>query len=297
MGVVNVYSAFSDFCTNLEISQGIKSIVDTRVKSIAKRINLDFWNIDSESTNYRVVGSYGRGTAIKTSDIDLIVELPWSVYSRFDNYSGNGQSALLQTVKQSLEKTYSASSISGDGQVVDIDFSDGIKFEVVPAFKFSDGKYYYADTNGGGKWRSMDPSKEQMEFVCMDLTVNGNLTKLCRMARAWKDKMTVLMPGVLIDTMAYDFLSQYKHASESFTYFDWISRDFFHYIIENESKTYWIKFGSGEFITKTNGFSINSDAEKAYVLANEAIDAQRDGLEFKFYDKWRDIYGSKFPNA
>ena len=60
MGVVNVYSAFSDFCTNLEISQGIKSIVDTRVKSIAKRINLDFWNIDSESTNYRVVGSYGR---------------------------------------------------------------------------------------------------------------------------------------------------------------------------------------------------------------------------------------------
>lgn len=297
MSSISVYSDFSAFCSNLEIPQSVKDKVDTRIRAIAKRINIDFWNIDSETTHRMVVGSYGRGTAIKTSDIDLIVELPWSEYSRFDSYTWNGQSSLLQTVKQSLQKTYPSSSLSGDGQVVDIEFSDGIKFEVVPAFKYSTGGYCYADTNNGGHWKSMDPDKELLIFAYMDASYNGNLTRLCRMARAWKDKMTVLMPGMLIDTIAYHFLGQYKYATDSFTYFDWMSRDFFDYIVKNESKTNWVKFGSGDLITKDYGASVNTDSKKAYALALEAIDAASHDWIYTWHDKWRDIYGSKFPNA
>lgn len=297
MSNINVYSIFSSFCTNLEIPQSVKNTVDTRIRTIAKRINADFWNIDFETTHYMVVGSYGRHTAIKTSDIDLIVELPWSEYTRYNNYLWNGQSSLLQTVKQSLQKTYSSSAISGDGQVVDIDFSDGIKFEVVPAFKYSDGSYCYADTNNGSSWRSMNPAKELMMFVYMDSQYNGNLTRLCRMARAWKDKMTVLMPGILIDTIAYDFLGQYKYASKSFTYFDWMSRDFFEYIINHETKSSWTKFGSGDIITKDYGVSVNSDSKKAYALTLEAIEAESKKWIYTYHDKWREIYGAKFPSA
>lgn len=297
MSTIDVHSIFSSFCANLEIPQYVKNAVDTRIRTIAKRINADFWNADSETTHYMVVGSYGRSTAIKTSDIDLIVELPWSEYTRFNNYSWNGQSALLQAVKQSLQKTYSSSSISGDGQVVVIDFCDGIKFEVVPAFKYSGGGYCYANTNNGGSWRSMDPVKERMMFVYMDALYNGNLTKLCRMARAWKDKMNVLMPGILIDTIAYDFLGQYKYAANSFTYFDWMSRDFFEYIIKNEAKSSWIKFGSGDIVTKNYGASVNSDSEKAYALALEAIEAGSQSWIYTYHNKWREIYGSKFPSA
>ena len=78
---------FSSFCTHLEIPQSVKNTVDTRIRTIAKRINADFWNTDSETTHYMVVGSYGRHTAIKTRDIDLLVELPWSEYTRYNNYS------------------------------------------------------------------------------------------------------------------------------------------------------------------------------------------------------------------
>ena len=280
MSNINVYSIFSSFCTNLEIPQSVKNTVDTRIRTIAKRINADFWNIDFETTHYMVVGSYGRHTAIKTSDIDLIVELPWSEYTRYNNYLWNGQSSLLQTVKQSLQKTYSSSAISGDGQVVDIDFSDGIKFEVVPAFKYSDGSYCYADTNNGGSWRSMNPAKELMMFVYMDSQYNGNLTRLCR-----------------IDTIAYDFLGQYKYASKSFTYFDWMSRDFFEYIINHETKSSWTKFGSGDIITKDYGVSVNSDSKKAYALTLEAIEAESKKWIYTYHDKWREIYGAKFPSA
>lgn len=297
MSAIDIYTTFSSFCTNLEISQSVKNTVDTRIRTIVKRINTDFWNTDSETTHYMVVGSYGRGTAIKTSDIDMIVELPWSEFTRFDNYAWNGQSALLQAVKTSLQKTYPSSSISGDGQVVDIDFSDGIKFEVVPAFKYSGGGYCYADTNNGGSWRSMDPAKELLIFLYMNSTYNGNLIRLCRMARAWKDRMNVQMPGMLIDTIAYDFLGQYQYASKSYTYFDWMSRDFFEYIIKNETKSSWIKFGSGDIITKKYGGSVNYDSKKAHALALEAIEAESKNWQYTYHQKWREIYGSKFPSA
>lgn len=297
MGTISVYSDFDTFCRNLEIPEDVKEKVNTRIKAITKRIDTDYWGSSSETAHSLVVGSYGRGTAIRTSDIDIIVELPWSEYYRFDKYTWNGQSALLQSVKQSLQKTYSSSDISGDGQVVDIDFSDGIKFEVVPAFKYTDGSYCYPDTNQGGSWKTMNPSLEMLIFAYMDADYNGNLTRLCRMARAWKEKMNVLMPGILIDTIAYHFLGEYEHAKKSYTYFDWMSRDFFNYIIQHESTTTWYKFGSTGTVKKEYSVSVNTDSKKAHALALEAISAETSDMYYTWHNKWRDIYGSKFPSA
>ena len=162
---------FEKFCDNLEIPKSIKDTVSSRLKKIVRRINLEYWGNDSETTHYMVAGSYGRNTAIATSDIDVIVELPWKEYFRFDEYTWNGQSALLQDVKEKLRKTYPTSEISGDGQVVDIDFSNGIKFEVVPAFKYENGQYLYADTNHGGSWKEMNPSQENLMFMYCNLNL------------------------------------------------------------------------------------------------------------------------------
>ncbi|MCV4600250.1 nucleotidyltransferase, partial [Escherichia coli] len=68
------------------------------------------------------------------SDLDMIFQLPYSEYQKYNSYLGNGQSALLQAVKRSIEKTYATTSIRGDGQVILVPFNDGITFEVVPAF-------------------------------------------------------------------------------------------------------------------------------------------------------------------
>ena len=60
--------------------------------------------------------------------------------------------ALLQSVKSSIEKTYSTSNIGADGQVIQVTFTDGITFEVVPVFTNKGGSYTFPDTNSGGRW-------------------------------------------------------------------------------------------------------------------------------------------------
>ncbi len=59
----------------------------------------------------------------------MIFELPATMKSRYDNYVGNGQSALLQDVKNKIQNTYWNTDIGGDGQVAAVNFSDGMVFE------------------------------------------------------------------------------------------------------------------------------------------------------------------------
>lgn len=271
MGQISVSRDFQQLCTNLRMSDDIIQHIRDRYHRITKRINMDYWSTDSENAHSLYVGSYGRGTAIYASDVDIIVEIPWSQFSRFDKYTGNGQSALLQDVKDSIKKTYASSRISADGQVIDIDFTDGIKFEIVPSFKFDDGSYYYPDTNNGGSWRSMNPRAEINAIQNRDNELNGNVRRLARMVRAWNEKTSVWMPGYLIDATVYRFLNDYNYADKSYEYYDWFSRDYFDYLTNNSTKDFWVFPGSGSHVKAKYPF--RREAQDAYDLSLEAIDA------------------------
>ena len=45
MSTITIEDDFSGFCKNLEISSDVQNTVTTRLKSITKRINLDFWEV------------------------------------------------------------------------------------------------------------------------------------------------------------------------------------------------------------------------------------------------------------
>lgn len=294
---MEVHDSFLTFTANLIIPDSMKEVIEQRIKTITKRINKDYWNIDSELLHSKIVGSYGRGTAIQNSDVDIVVELPWTEYTRFKNYSYNGQSAFLQSVKQCILKSYPTSDVSGDGQVVVIDFSDGIKFEIVPSFLFDNGDYYYADSNDGGKWKSMNPTQEINQFNKCNLQFNRNLRRLCRMLRAWKNTKNVPIPGILIDTIAYNFLSQYQYSKQSYTYYDWMTRDFFEYMSNMKNVTSWTIFSSAYTITLKYPYTVFSKVQKAHMLALEAISAYSGGYYNLSHSKWRELYGTKFPKA
>lgn len=134
------------------ISQDKRANISARYKRITKSINQTFWNTESETLHSIYVGSYGRGTAIDTSDLDVLFELPSDEYDHFTGLSGNGQSRLLQSVKNAILDTYPRSDVKGDGQVVVVKFSDGMVFEILPAFRNEtylgwDGTYKYPDTD------------------------------------------------------------------------------------------------------------------------------------------------------
>ena len=290
---MSVGQNFEIFCINLRMTNDTVEKIQNRYHQITKRINIDYRGSTSE-TNYSLyVGSYGRGTEIFTSDIDMIVELPYSTYVKFNNYSGNGQSALLQEVKGVLQKTYSTSYIKGDGQVVGIDFTDGISFEIVPGFINSDGtSYTYPDTNNGGSWKTTDPRSEIQAMNSMNNDTNKNLKRLCRMMRSWKNNCSVPLNGILIDTLAYKFIKDWEYKEKSYFYYDWMSRDFFKYLKEiDKSQLYWLAPGSNRYVWKVGDFQ--NKASQAYDKSVVAIDNEKNESTAK--QKWREIYGTKYP--
>ncbi len=286
---------FSTFCSNLAIPQDKRSSIGTRYQNITKRLNQDFWNSNSETSHSLYVGSYGRGTGINGfSDLDILFILPYSTYQQYNSYSGNGQSALLQAVRNSMQKTYSSSSIGADGQVVIVSFTDGITFEVVPCFTNEDDSFTYPDSNSGGSWKTTNPKPEIATISSGDSKWNGNLKRLCRMARAWKNKRNVPMGGLLIDTFADKFLENWNYSDKSYVYFDWMSRDFFKHLIDvDDSKSYWYAIGSNQLIYRRGPFS--NKAKQCYNLALEAIEKEKD-YPYTAKKKWREIYGIQFPS-
>ena len=62
------------------IDQGIRSTISKRYHTVTAAINKEFWGISCDTQNSFYVGSYGRGTAIDTSDIDILVVLPENVF-------------------------------------------------------------------------------------------------------------------------------------------------------------------------------------------------------------------------
>lgn len=187
-----------------------RSTISARYHTITKAINKEFWNSFSDTAHSLYVGSYGRGTAIDTSDIDILVEIPQSEYQRYDYYRGNGQSRLLQAVKDAILVSYPRTDIRADGQVVKVTFSDGMKMEILPAFPktsywgYSEG-YTYPDTNDGGHWLSTNPKAEQEAMKLKNDSSHGLLFDTCKHIRYIRDTFysSYHLSGIVIDSFVY----------------------------------------------------------------------------------------------
>lgn len=287
---------FSGFCSNLTIQDG--GTISTRYKAITRRLNTDFWNTVSDTSHGLYVGSYGQNTSIRGfSDLDMVFELPSAIYHQYNAHSGNGQSALLQAVRTSMQKTYSTSSIGGDGQVVVVSFQDGITFEVVPVFTNQSSSYTYPDSNSGGSWKTTNPKPEIQAIKNRNILCNKNLVPLCRMMRAWKRKWEVPIGGLLIDTLAYQFIENYEHRDKSYLYYDFMCRDFFKWMSEQSAEqVYWKAPGSGQYVYGKGLFQYK--AKRCYNISVDAIayETSTPKKEWSAKQEWRKIFGTSFPD-
>ena len=287
---------FNTFCASIQVQDG--GTISTRYKAITRRLNTDFWTTTSDVAHSFYTGSYGRNTAIHGfSDLDMIFQLPYFVYEQYNSYAGNGQSALLQAVKRSIEKTYSTTSIRADGQVILVPFNDGITFEVVPAFVNTDNSYTYPDANDGGRWRTTDPKPEIDAIRSRNTVCNDNLIPLCRMMRSWKQRWDVPIGGLLVDTLAYQFIENYEHRHKSYLYYDFMCRDCFKWMAgQDDKQEYWKAPGSGQYVYGKGLFQYK--AKRCYNISLEAI-AHETAIpkqEWSAKQKWRDIFGTAFPD-
>lgn len=283
----SIGEAFQGLLSNLALDN--VATISLRYGELTAALNGKFRNTDSKTANSLQVGSYGRGTAIKgISDLDMLYIMPASAWATYNKEGGQYQ--LLRAAADAIEARYPRTDVRVDRLVVQIRY-ENFHIEVQPVFELEDGGFRYPDTYGGGTWKVTKPRDELAAMAETDTKKNRNLRRLCRVARAWKNKHGVAMGGLLIDTLAHRFLtSTMEYDDRSYQYYDWMVRDFFAYLAGLPEQNEFGALGSGQRVKVKKKFQRR--AKKAHELCLAAIAAEgQSGRN----EKWRKVFGRAFP--
>lgn len=282
---------FSEFLENLNLDLKQAKKISYHYRKITKSLNLVFRGTDSRIANRLKVGSVGRHTGIKgVSDLDMLYIMPVAQYEYYDR-KNNGQSALLTDVRDILAEEYPEQTVRKDRLVVQVVFKN-FHVEVQPVFKQEDGSFKFPESYNGGAWRITKPLHEKAAMTAFSRDKSNNLRKLCKMVRAWKNLHGVNMGGLLIDTLAYRFLSStsaYDNTGNGRLGF--LSRDFFEYLSNEERKERYLALGSNQYVRVKSPW-FGREAKHAYELCCDALDAEGAASE---NDRWRKVFGRAFP--
>ena len=287
-----VKEEFKKFLENLKIKN--RSDISTSYKGVTKKLNDVIYDLNSDTLNSLQIGSFGRNTAIHgISDLDMMFILPDDLYSRYDKYKGNGQRALLQFIKNSLKDKYKESDIYVDSPVVVFKHSK-YRIEVLPTFKKDDGSYIYPDTgkDDKGSWKQTKPKEEIAAISDLDKVSGGVLKDLCKMTRAWKNKVGAPLGGLLIDTLCYDFIQDNAEFNNiGLDKYDSLILEFFKYLSGlDKDRVYWYAPGSNQQVYKKGNFV--SKAKKAFKNIEKAIEKEGKEISRKY---WKKVFGFQFP--
>jgi hypothetical protein len=284
---LSIADTFKQFVNNLAVDNA--ETISDRYGEVTCALNKKFRDTESKTANTLQVGSYGRHTAIKgISDLDMLYIMP---KGEWENYKNGGQSNLLSDAAAAIRARYPKTTVKVDRLVVQAVYTN-FRVEAQPVFEQDDGSFKYPDTYNGGAWKITKPREEIKAMSEFDTQKNKNLRRLCKMARAWKNKHGVGIGGLLIDTLAHNFLkSTQAYDDKSYLYYDYMSRDFFAYLKELPTQDYFAALGSGQRVKVKKNFQ--RKAKKAHELCLKAIEAEgKDNQN----DKWGAVFGRLFPS-
>lgn len=277
---------FQGLLNNLKIDND--DLISLRYEEITASLNKRFRNTDSKTVNSLQVGSYGRWTAIKgVSDLDMLYIMP---VAKWVDYKDGKQYQLLSDTKDAILARYPRTEVFVDRLVVRVLYNN-FHVEVQPVFENNDRSFTYPDTYGGGKWKITKPREEIKAMTEFVANKNKNLRRLCKIARAWKNNHGLEIGGLLIDTLAHNFLkSTSDYDDKSYSHYNWMVRDFFKYLMNEPDKDHYQALGSGQDVKVKKKFQ--RKAKTAYELSLKAIEA---GEADAANDKWKKIFGRPFP--
>ena len=285
----NIAETFHRFCSEIHLHSNDFMV---SVAEITKKLNKKYYEDDSAKEHQIVVGSIGRGTAVEgVSDVDVIFELPQDVYRRFNGYDSNGQSALLQEVKECIQERYPNTDIKGDGQVVDI-FFDKYTVELVPAFRQCDNRFKYPDSHDDGSWKITDPLSEQQACKDENNLTNGNFGRVANIIRAWKNNQGFKFGGLLVDTLVYNFFNEHDElkASAFGEYYPLCQSVFEFFSKQDPEQSFWLAPGSNQQVQNCEDGVFVKRSRKAYERLSSAKEDERE-------DVLIDLLGRKFSSC
>ncbi len=285
-------SALSNLAlTDAQIADGFG-----KSRGVAASLNRHYWDSSDGDANKLIVGSWGKGTAIRPpTDIDQFCILPNEVFHDFNLRQGNVQSQLLQAVRNVLLGSYPQTNMRGDGQVVVVSFNS-VTIEVVPAFHAQGGGYLTCDTNNGGSWKQVFPIGEMEILSANDNNYGGNLRKLTKLLKRWKRECEVPIKSFHIEQLVRECLDQSTYSRQDEYYFDWLIRDVLAYMIGRVGQSFWMP-GSNTLEMIQLGDAWQSKTETAHRRAVKACGYEYDNMEVSAGLEWQKLFGSVIPTS
>lgn len=277
---------FRTLFTNIAIDN--EDTIALRYGEVTKALNQEFRDTESKTANSLQVGSYGRWTGIRgISDLDMLYTMPNGCWDKYKN----DPYKLLREAADAIRARYPTTEVYPDTLVVVVKYQN-FKIEVQPVFEDDQG-FWYPYTKNGGCYRLTKPREEITATRSVDTGKNGNLRRLCKMTRAWKNKHGVAMNGLVVDTLAHNFLlTTTAFDKTTFSSCGQLMRDFLEYLSNQPKQERYHALGSGQHVKVHKRFE--GKAKKALELADKALEA---GEDTKANNRWRKLFGRSYPVA
>jgi hypothetical protein len=290
---IGVRPRFEQFDSNIQLTALQQVDGHTKRAGVVRCLNRNYYGESLDAEHSFFVGSWGKGTVTRPPrDVDIYFLLPVEVYHRFQGYANNKQSALLQEVKNCLSATYPNTAMSGDGQVVVVNFGS-YSVEVVPAFELTtSGRYWICHTHNGGSYKETAPWAEVVFVDQADKDNAGNLRPLIRMLKTWQASCSVPIKSFHLEIVAAEFIAQSPWSQQTMFYFDWIIRDFFAFLY-NKANSIIVVPGTQECMCL--GDVWQSRALNAYQRAVKACEYEAENRVILAGEEWQKIFGTEIP--
>lgn len=279
---------FSKFCENIKLTSQQREDAKTKYKGVCKKLHDTYYDKDYDGSTKYLFGSYKTKTNVRplteNQDVDVLFKIPQETFDKFDEYESNGQSALLQEVRNVLKEKYTTTDkINGWGKVVLVQFAGGShNIEVLPALEQEDGTFLIPNSENDGSWDSFDPRKQVKEFNTSNETTNKLTAELGRMLKTWVKNTSSLKKKYKSYQLINDIIAFLKTEFE-----DGASYEDYHEVIKNFFD--WLKRNCDE--------SCKSYVETAYNRAVKAIEFMDANKPKEASEEWIKIFGSEFPKV
>ncbi|MFB9279405.1 nucleotidyltransferase [Cohnella cellulosilytica] len=172
-------------------------------------------------------------------------------------------------------------------------------FDIAPCFMTKpeyDGRTYYLIPDGNGNWKKTDPRLDRDNAKRINTKHNGKVLDAIRIIKYWNRRATMpTMPSYLLECI---LLSFFDSQQETPNYIDWQVRDVLLHLssaVYSDVQDPKRIQGNLNNLTYEDKQKISSKALTDYYKTVDASQFETDGDHKSAINKWREIFGSNFP--
>lgn len=173
-------------------------------------------------------------------------------------------------------------------------------FDIVPCFFTTEdglGRTFYIIPDGSGNWKKTDPRKDRDRVTAINSSCSGNMLNVLRLVKYWQRRRTMpTMQSYLLECMV---LNHFEYKGSCSQYQDMELADVFDYISDNIFSSVpdpkGIQSDLNDKLSWDEKMKISIKASTDADIAREARAAESNGDHKGSIAKWRQIFGTEFP--